>query len=519
MSTKKASEAEPPVALELLTPPEMAEADRRTIAGGTPGIALMERAGRAVADRVVARHPPGTRIFIACGPGNNGGDGFIAARILSERGYSVRLALLGSREVLEGDAAEAARLFHGEVEPMNAEALRGAGVIVDALFGAGLSRPLSGLARQAVEALARAADVGVPVIAVDLPSGIDGWTGKVMGAAVTASETVTFCRRKIGHLLMPGCLHTGKLWVADIGISDATIAAIAPKTFADEPALWRADFPIPQPGGNKYGRGHALIASGPMHATGAARLAARAALRAGAGLVTVVAGKAAIPVLAASLAAVMVREVKGAAGLTKLLADKRLNALLLGPGQGVGAATKAMVLAAAKAKRSLVLDADALTSFEGKATELAKVLAAVPAAIVTPHEGEFGRLFSREPQVLGIESKVEKVRLSAKRLGAVVVLKGPDTVIASPDGRAAIAHNAPAWLATAGSGDVLAGFVLGLLAQGMPAFEAASAAVWLHGECAREFGPGLIAEDLAETLPRIYRRTFGETAEGAAKSP
>jgi hydroxyethylthiazole kinase-like uncharacterized protein yjeF len=513
LSNKKASETDSLMALELLTPAEMAEADRRTIAGGTPGIALMQRAGRAVADRVAARCPLGTPVFVACGPGNNGGDGFVAARILSERGFPVRLALLGSRAALTGDAAEAARLFHGEVEPMNADALRGAGAIIDALFGAGLSRPLTGLARQAVEAVARAADAGVPVIAVDLPSGIDGASGKVRGVAVTADETVTFCRRKIGHLLMPGRLHTGKLRVADIGISDATVAAIGPKTFADEPALWRLQFPIPRADGHKYNRGHALVASGPMHATGAARLAARAALRAGAGLVTVVADKAAIPVLAASLTAVMVREAKGAAGLTKLLADKRLNALLLGPGQGIGAATRALVLAAAKAKRSLVLDADALTSFEGKAAELAKALAAVPAAVVTPHEGEFKRLFNRESQILEIESKVEKVRLSAKRLGAVVVLKGPDTVIASPDGRAAIAHNAPAWLATAGAGDVLAGFILGLLAQGMPAFEAAAAAVWLHGECACEFGPGLIAEDLAETLPRIYRRLFEERGE------
>ena len=512
MSNKKASETERPVKPELLTPAEMAEADRRTIAGGTPAITLMERAGRAVADRVAARLLLGTPVFVACGPGNNGGDGFVAARILSERGFPVRLALLGSRQALGGDAAEAARLFRGEVEPMNADAVRGAGAIVDALFGAGLSRPLTGLARQAVEAVARAADAGVPVIAVDLPSGIDGASGKVRGAAVAASETVTFCRRKPGHLLMPGRLHTGKLWVADIGISDATVAAIGPQTFADEPALWRARFPLPRADGHKYDRGHAVVASGPAHATGAARLAARAALRAGAGLVTVAADKGAIPVLAASLTAVMVREANGAAGLSKLLSDKRLNALLLGPGQGVNAATKAMVLAAARAKRGLVLDADALTSFAGKATELAKALAAVPVAVVTPHEGEFKRLFSRDRQAIENGSKVERARWASKRLGAVVLLKGPDTVIAAPDGRAAIAHNAPAWLATAGAGDVLAGFVLGLVAQGMPAFEAAAAAVWLHGECAREFGPGLIAEDLAETLPRIYRQLFEASA-------
>jgi len=502
---------EPLSALELLTPAEMAEADRRTIAAGTPGIALMERAGRAVADAVAARHALGTRVFVACGPGNNGGDGFVAARILAERGYPVRLALLGSREALTGDAAEAARLFRGEIESMNADAVRDPDVIVDALFGAGLSRPLTGLARQAVEAVGRAADRGVPVIAVDLPSGIDGASGRVMGAAVRASETVTFCRRKPGHLLLPGRLHAGKLRVADIGITDAAVASVGPKTFADGLALWRSQFPMPRAEGHKYDRGHALVASGPMQATGAARLAARAALRVGAGLVTVVAEKAAIPVLAASLTAVMVREVGGAAGLAKLLADKRLNAMLLGPGQGVNAATRAMVAAAARARRSLVLDADALTSFEGKAGELAKLLKAVP-AVATPHEGEFKRLFRKEKQIIENQSKLEKTKLSSRVLGAVVLLKGADTVIAAPDGRAAIVDNAPAWLATAGAGDVLSGFVLGLLAQGMPAFEAASAAAWLHGECAHAFGPGLISEDLAEALPGVYRRLFEDGA-------
>ncbi|HXY89820.1 MAG TPA: NAD(P)H-hydrate dehydratase, partial [Xanthobacteraceae bacterium] len=408
--------------------------------------------------------------------------------------------------------AEAARLFRGEIESMNADAVRDPDVIVDALFGAGLSRPLTGLARQAVEAVGRAADRGVPVIAVDLPSGIDGASGRLMGAAVRASETVTFCRRKPGHLLLPGRLHAGKLRVADISITDDAVASVGPKTFADGPALWRSQFPIPRAEGHKYDRGHALVASGPMQATGAARLAARAALRAGAGLVTVVAEKAAIPVLAASLTAVMVREVRGAAGLAKLLADKRLNAMLLGPGQGVNAATRAMVAAAARARRSLVLDADALTSFEGKAGELAKLLKAAAAAVTTPHEGEFKRLFRKEKQIIENQSKLEKTKLSSRVLGAVVLLKGADTVIAAPDGRAAIVDNAPAWLATAGAGDVLSGFVLGLLAQGMPAFEAASAAAWLHGECARAFGPGLISEDLAEALPGIYRRLFEDRA-------
>jgi hydroxyethylthiazole kinase-like uncharacterized protein yjeF len=234
-------------------------------------------------------------------------------------------------------------------------------------------------------------------------------------------------------------------------------------------------------------------------------------LRAGAGLVSVAADKAAVPILAMSLAAVMVREVKGAAGLSELLSDERLNAVLLGPGQGVNAMTKSMVIAAAKARRALVLDADALTCFAGEADELAAALKAAPVAVATPHEGEFKRLFGKSESALA--SKIERARRAAVALGAVMLLKGADTVIASPDGRVAISHNAPAWLATAGAGDVLSGFVLGLIAQGMPPFEAGAAAVWLHGECAREFGPGLIAEDLPEALPRVYRRLFDREAE------
>ncbi len=488
---------------ELLTPAEMAEADRRTIAAGTPGSALMERAGRAVADRMAARHPLGTRIAVACGPGNNGGDGFVAARILRERGYRVRVLLLGSREALKGDAAAAAKLWPEPVERISAAALADAGVIVDALFGAGLARNLEGEAKVAVETVVAAK---VPIVAVDLPSGIDGATGKVRGAAVKAAETVTFCRRKPGLLLLPGRLHAGQIEIADIGISDATVAAIKPKTFANEPVLWRHLFPVPRLDGHKYDRGHALVVSGPAHATGAARLAGRAALRAGAGLVTVAAPRAAIPVLAASLTAVMVRETNGAKGLAKLLSDRRINVVLLGLGEGVGKSTRDAVAAAAKAGRTLVLDADALSSFSESLESLARTLSSTAAAVVTPHAGEFTRLFKRESQILGAESKVERVRLSAARLGTVVLLKGADTVVAAPDGRAAVAANAPPWLATAGAGDVLAGYVAGLLAQGMPAFEAAAAAVWLHGECGREIGPGLIAEDLSEAMPRVLRR-------------
>lgn len=481
----------------------MAECDRRTIAAGTTGSKLMDRAGRAVADRIAAGYPLGTRVAVVCGPGNNGGDGFVAARVLRERGYPVELFLLGSKDALKGDAAEAAGRWPGEVLVIAAGRLAQAGVVVDALFGAGLARDLTGEAKAAVEAVNAAKR---PVIAVDLPSGIDGASGQVRGAAVRAAETVTFARRKPGHLLMPGRLHAGKIRVADIGIKDATVAAAGVQTFANEPPLWLPQYPVPDPDGHKYRRGHVLVVSGPASATGAARLSARGALRAGAGLVTVGGGKAAVPILAASLTAIMVREFSGPKGLAGILKDERLNVVVLGPGQGVGKATRDAVAAAARAKRRLVLDADALTSYAGNAAGLAKTIRSAPEAVLTPHDGEFNRLFNRSYQDIEFTSKIEKVLYYARHVNAIVVLKGPDTVVGSPDGRASIAANAPPTLATAGSGDVLAGFIAGLLAQGMPAFEAASCAVWLHGECANEFGPGLIAEDLPETLPAVLRR-------------
>ncbi len=496
--------------IELLTPKEMAEADRLIIAAGTPGIQLMERAGRAVADRVAAGYPLGTRVTVVCGPGNNGGDGFVAARILKERGYPVDLMLVGARDAFRGDAAEAAAKWQGDTQAVSGRKLAEAGVIIDALFGGGLSRDLTGDARAAVEAVANA---GRPVIAVDLPSGIDGATGQVRGAAVRATETVTFVRRRPGHLLMPGRLHAGKIRVADIGIKDSIIGSLAIKTFANEPALWMGKFPRPSEQGHKYNRGHALVVSGPAYSTGAARLAARGALRAGAGLVTVGGPKSAIQVLAASLTAVMVREANGVSGLKKILSDPRINVVVLGPGQGVGKTTRDMVAAAAKAKRRLLLDADALTSFAGNAAGLAKALKTAAETVVTPHEGELTRLLNEILQNIENNSKITRVLYSAKMLGATVVLKGPDTVVGTPDGRASIAANAPPYLATAGAGDVLAGFIAGLMAQGMPAFEAASCAVWLHGECGREFGPGLIAEDLPEVLPAVLRRLDSDPAE------
>ena len=493
--------------IELLTTAEMAEADRRTIALGVGGIALMENAGRAVADAVAARHPPGLRVAVVAGPGNNGGDGFVAARILAERGYRVRILLVGNRDRLKGDAALAAQRWQGPTTAAAPAALMPADVVIDAVFGAGLDRPAEGVARAMIEAM----NAAPCVYAVDLPSGINGTTGAVMGLAVNAAQTVTFFRRKVGHVLLPGRLHCGTVRIADIGITASVLDEIKPRISINSPHLWAKSFPLPRVDGHKYTRGHAAVVSGGPSFTGAARLAARGALRAGAGLVTIATPREALAVNAAANLAVMVRPVDGADELARFLDDPRRNVVLLGPGGGVGQLMRDLVLTALKGERAVVLDADALTSFaEEPQTLCAAIRGRAKVTVMTPHEGEFSRLF----KTLADEapSKLERARRAAETSGAVVLLKGPDTVVAAPDGRAAIADNAPPWLATAGSGDVLAGIVAGCLAQGMPGFEAAAAAVWLHGEAGIAVGPGLIAEDLPEAMPGIYQRLFAQLA-------
>ena len=477
----------------LLAPRQMGEADRLTIAGGIPGIALMENAGRAVADAVSRRFSP-RPVVVLCGPGNNGGDGFVAARILAERGWTVRLALLGDRAALKGDAADAAARWSGPVGNLSLAALDGAGLAVDAIFGAGLARPVQGVAAELVAALDKRR---IPVVAVDVPSGVDGESGEIRGAAPQAALTVTFFRRKPGHVLLPGRLLCGETIVAQIGIASTVFDGAAPDTAANHPGWWLDDFPQATPDGHKYRRGHALVVGG-AQMTGAARLAARGAARAGAGLVTVAAPEPAFPVYAASLTGVIVTPVRGVADFAALLADARRNAALIGPGAGATPETRDKALDILAAGKSAVLDADALTVFADRPADLFDAIESP--AVLTPHEGEFARLFDRSSSGGG---KLDRARRAAATSGAVVVLKGADTVIAAPDGRAAINENAPPSLATAGSGDVLAGLVLGLLAQGMPAFEAASAAVWLHGAAAHAFGAGLVAEDLIETLPAV----------------
>jgi ADP-dependent NAD(P)H-hydrate dehydratase / NAD(P)H-hydrate epimerase len=492
--------------MELLTTAEMGEADRLTTARGVAGIELMEHAGRAVADNVVNRHPPGARITVVAGPGNNGGDGLVAARLLRKRGYRVRVLLLGEPSRFKGDALKAAQAWDAPCEAAMPAALTAGEAIVDALFGAGLDRPVEGDARNMIGAM----NAHGCIHAVDLPSGINGTTGAILGAAVRASETITFFRRKVGHILLPGRLHCGMLHTADIGIPTSVLKAIEPRTWINTPSLWVEHFPVPTSVGHKYTRGHAVVVSGASFSTGAARLAARGALRAGAGLVTIASPKEALAINAAANLAIMVRPVDGPDELAEFLRDRRRNVVVLGPGGGVGGRMRQMVLTALTGERAVVLDADALTSF---AEEPAQLLMAIRErggiTLITPHEGEFQRLFKVMEDISKAPSKLARARQAAAKSGAICLLKGADTVVAAPDGRAAIIEDAPPWLATAGSGDVLAGLAAGLLAQAMPGFEAASAAVWLHAQAAIAVGPGLIAEDLPEAMPPIYRQLYG----------
>ena len=494
---------------ELLTPAEMSKADRFAISAGTPGIQLMERAGRAVADEAARLTKSRGRIVILCGPGGNGGDGFIAGRLLATRGYAVELGLLGRRDALKGDPALAAARYQGPILDAAAVDLAQADCVIDALFGAGLARDIDGEAKAIIERINAFKRAGGLVLAVDVPSGIDGQTGKIRGAAVEASASVTFFRLKPGHLLEPGRAHAGAIGLADIGIPEAALGPIAPQTFVNAPAVWRDALPRPNAASHKYARGAVLVLSGSGHHTGAARLAARAALRAGAGIVSIASPPDAVAVNAAQLTAVMVAPFANAREFEALIADERRRAIVLGPGAGVDPTLRQRVAAALTGpakQRTIVLDADALTSFAGDAARLAALIKrGGHEAVMTPHEGEFKKLFEGAPEVRLDDDKLTRARAAARLMGAVVLVKGADTVVAAPDGRATIGWDLPPWLATAGSGDVLSGLVAGLAAQAAPGFEAASAAVWLHGACGRAVGPGLIAEDLPEALPGVLR--------------
>jgi ADP-dependent NAD(P)H-hydrate dehydratase / NAD(P)H-hydrate epimerase len=475
----------------LLSVAQMTEADRLAAAAGKSVFDLMENAGRAVAGEIARRWTP-RPIAVLCGPGNNGGDGFVTALALSQSGWPVKLALAGARELLSGAALAHSRRWPGPIETLTPAAIEGAALVVDAVFGSGLNRPLD---TPVSDTLALAGHRGIPIIAVDVPSGIQGNSGTAQSAAA-ATCTVTFARKKPAHVLLPGRDLCCEVVVADIGIPHAVFDALGIDTWENHPRQWQGDLPLPQFSANKYTRGHALLVGGyPM--TGAARMAARAAARIGAGLTTIAVPEHSLAVYAAALTSIMVHPLTADDDLGGLLADRRYTACLIGPGAGAGELTRARALAMLASGKAVLLDADAITAFAAHPEQLFAAIRGP--CVITPHEGEFKRLFSFDGD------KLSRARQAAKRSGAVIVLKGSDTVIATPDGRAAINSNAPATLATAGSGDVLGGLVLGLLAQGMDAFLAASAAVWMHGAAAAAFGPGLLAEDLPDLIPGVLR--------------
>lgn len=513
---------------EVLTAAQMRAIEQAAMdSGRVTGLDLMERAGRGVVDAILAEWPDlqstAQRAIVLCGPGGNGGDGYVVARLLSDWGWQVRVFALAPPET--PDAAAMLSRWSGPVPPLSAldwADLEGAPMVIDAMFGTGLSRDIG---PGVWGALAMAQRSGCRIVAVDILSGLCADSGRVRSPDfldMPVGLTVTFHRPRVGHYLAKGAELSGGLRVVSLGL-DRELEGLLRK---DGDAVIEVDFPrlslLAKVTGHKFSHGHALVLAGGVGRGGAARLAARGALRIGAGLVTVGCPASALVENAARLDAVMLRRVSEPAELAEVLADRRINAVCLGPGLGLARARALLpvVLGAVRDERTpdarprrVVLDADALTVL-AEEPDLFALLDGD--CVLTPHGGEFARLFAdlaarlaEVPRRGPVFSKVDATRAAAARTGAVVLFKGPDTVIAHPSGAcslsgAAYARRAP-WLATAGSGDVLAGFVTGLLARGYAPLHAAETAAWLHVEAARSFGPGLIAEDLPDALPKVFR--------------
>lgn len=544
---------------KLLTEQQMRDTEHRAIASGqVTGLSMMETAGHGVVDAMLQSCPQfvgaGHNAFVLCGPGNNGGDGYVVSRLLRQLGWDVMVYHYGDTDKLPADAAQNARLWleTSTVHPLSelsAENLSGCDVVIDALFGTGLARPLADDVLAKLDLVANSAKT---IIAVDMPSGVSADTGRIIWKMqaephATAAQSlcswpkadhiVTFQRMKPGHLFLAESMAHGTqtdtsaptLTIVDLGIetfepSDHTETDSSDENVHEHP-IYTGGIPagLSKPNlAHKYQHGHALIFAGGFGHGGAGRLAARAALRVGAGAATLLCPPAALPENAAQLNAIMLKPVATVADLEKVLGDTRKNALCLGPGMGRGENTRALVRAALKCNRAIVLDADALTSFEDDRESLFASLH--EHAVLTPHGGEFARLFPDLAEAEGTTgrdnstpalSQIETVSRAAKTTGCCVLLKGAVTIIATPQGRvelsAALGQRQVPWLATAGAGDVLAGFITGLMARGFTPLAAARAGAWLHVECARIFGPGLIAEDLPDMLPRVLKQLEADT--------
>lgn len=573
---------------ELVTAAEMRAIEADAIrSGAVTGVQLMERAGAGVVEAILRHWPQARSATVLCGPGNNGGDGYVIARLLAERRWDVRVLGMGEASAMPTDARMNREAWTGDVLPLDEGTFRAGpstDIYIDAIFGTGLARAPEGdllsLLRHLGGSGGDYAHYHPRLVAVDAPSGLCLDSGRMLAGGETVngdatvplcSLTITFEVPKLGHFIADGPTCCGRLEVVDLGLHpwrsirrDAVTGAIAegpavprvqlvdvtPMVPSSQP--WRQLGPeLRKSSGHKYNHGHVLVASGGVGKTGAARLAARAALRVGAGLVTVASPPSALMENAMHLTAIMARRCAGAEGLAEILADPRFNSVCLGPGLGVGEETRAMV-SAAMGKRAVVLDADALTSFADDPEELFDAIGGVKGpgsssierVVLTPHDGEFRRLFPdlaeawtpTDPALVWRRggdtasigamptpsdrqafaaarataiSKVDAARAAARRSGAVVLLKGADTIVASPSGRVSL-HSATydrgvPWLATAGAGDVLAGLIAGLAARSYDLHAACANAAWLHVEAARAFGPGLIAEDLPEMVPKVFR--------------
>ncbi|RED53338.1 NAD(P)H-hydrate dehydratase [Aestuariispira insulae] len=476
--------------LNILTVAQCYQADQEAMARGITGETLMEAAGAAIAREILARWPSG-KAAILCGPGNNGGDGFVVARLLKEAGWQVVVGLLGEWSQLRGDASTMAQRWGEDVRPLTVEILDGATLVVDALFGAGLSKPVEGIAAETLEAIGQ-----VPVVAVDVPSGLHGDSTEILGTARPADLTVTFFRPKRAHRTYPGALHCGEVVVADIGIPAEVLDQIAPTLWENDLELWRDRLPRPGWRDNKFSRGMLAMAAG-VEMTGAARLAARAAQRAGAGYVLLASPEKASTLYRVSLESVVVKGYRDTLGYSEIISDERVNACLIGPGLGTDFGGMEKVLATLRREVPTVLDADALSLFEGNSELLFENLHG--GCVLTPHAGEFKRLFPE----FGGEDYLALALAAAKKTGAVILLKGANTFIASPEGEIIVNTGASADLATAGTGDVLAGLIAGILAQTGEPLLSASIGAWMHSRAGKLAGPGLIAEDLSPLIPKI----------------